>query len=241
VYALSPAPTGATVSRSASPTGVVNLTPTGNAVSVSKVGTGTVTLTATITACGGPVTLTKTITAGSPVQPGPITEVLVDYYMGKLQLQIAAVPGAASYNWYKDGVLQTTSYGTFIQMPITKNLCNVGYGIEVEALNSCGASPKRYQGVYVPCDGSLYTVSPNPATDEVTVSPADETTASGTSTAAPITEINIYDQQGRLKKHQKYSKVKQGKISVSSLPTGIYFVEIVAGSYWERQQLSVLQ
>ena len=176
-------------------------------------------------------------TVGLPAQPGSITERLVDYYQGKLQLEIAAVPGATSYRWYKDGVLQTTSYGTFIQMPITQDLCNIGYGIEVEALNGCGTSPKRYQGVYVPCDESYFILSPNPASSDVTVSSNQTKTQSAQNQA--IDEIRIFDFQGNLKKHQKFDKVKTARINIATLNNGTYFVEVTNGNYKERHQLLI--
>lgn len=56
-----------------------------------------------------------------------------------------------------------------------------------------------------------------------------------------ITEINIYDQQANLKKHEKFAKVKTATLNVSELKTGIYIVEIVDETHKERQQLSVIK
>lgn len=92
----------------------------------------------------------------------------------------------------------------------------------------------------------VYEVSPNPATSDVTITPAEETTAAGNKTTtatsgATITEVNIYDQQGILKKRQKFNNQKQVKVNVSTLRTGIYFLEIADTNHRERHQLSVLR
>ncbi len=93
----------------------------------------------------------------------------------------------------------------------------------------------------VNCFGAMvYEESPNPATSEVTASVAEGTSAKQDNTAV-ITEVNIYDQQGNLKKHQKFSKVKRARVNVSDLRAGVYFIEIVNGTYKERKQLSILK
>ncbi len=86
---------------------------------------------------------------------------------------------------------------------------------------------------------NMYSISPNPANNDVTVSSAE--TQKTASSKATITAINIYDQQGNLKRYQKYNKVNKATINISTLPTGVYFIEIVNGSYKERQQLSILK
>lgn len=88
------------------------------------------------------------------------------------------------------------------------------------------------------CDGYYYSISPNPATSTVTVS-SKQTTLKGGKVDKTITEINIYDQQGKLKKHEKFGKVKTGTLNISGLNKGVYFVEIVNGNSKERQQLII--
>lgn len=177
-----------------------------------------------------------TLTAGSP-QPGPINVILVDPYIGKIQVEVSPIPGATDYRWYKNGVLQTIYHSTFAQIPITKNLCNVSYSISVKAM-TCGIySPLTYKNVYVPpCDG-YYVVSPNPSSTDVTVS-TDETNAQVTENTT-FNEVRIYNLQGTLKKYQKFNKVKSAKINLTGLPDGTYFVEIVNGSYTEGHQLII--
>jgi hypothetical protein len=234
-YSFQNAPPGATFNWSVSPLGIASPNPaTGSSTTLIKTGNGNIILTAQVTNfCGADFTATKAIAVGSP-QPGPITVVLVDYHIGRIQVQIDEVPGATSYNWYKDGVLQTIYHGTFAQIPITRNRCNVGYAIEVLAINACGTSARTYKGVYVPCDGG-FKLSPNPTSNTVTVSVNEN----NESTNSGFDEVKIYDQQSNLKIYRRFNKVTSATIDVGSLFNGIYVVEISSGDYKERQQLIV--
>lgn len=239
-YTISGVPGGATVQWSVSNTSEATITAGGNTntVTVTKTGTGntTITLTATVTHCS-PFVYTRTydISLGIP-QPNPIVEVLVDPYIGKIQVESTpALPGA-TYNWYKDGVQVIGQHGSVATIPIRKNVCAVGYGIEAEAINGCGTSARTYKGVYVPpCDG-YYAAFPNPASSEVTVAKNEK---SKNADAKPIEIVRVYDLQGNLKKQQKYNRVKSVSLNVSQLPDGMYYVEVVSGTYKERIQLLI--
>lgn len=114
--------------------------------------------------------------------------------------------------------------------------------VRIRAKNTCGWSDwSPYFSLTVQdCGGGWYMVSPNPATSEVTVTASNnKTTASAKN--ATITEVNIYDQTGTLKKQQKFGKVKKATVNTSNLPYGIYIIEIVNGSYKERQELSIIK
>jgi hypothetical protein len=54
-----------------------------------------------------------------------------------------------------------------------------------------------------------------------------------------ISEVNIYDQAGNLKKTKKEMKSKKTTVNLDGLKTGIYVVEIVDGKYKERHQVIV--
>jgi hypothetical protein len=178
---------------------------------------------------------TGTLVNGAPPQPGIITVIMADYAAGKIQVQIDPVPGASSYRWYKDGVLQINT-GTFAQIPITRKRCNVGYAIEVEALNGCSTFPKRYKGVSGPCD-DLFNISPNPVSTDLTVS-TDETKTQA-SEINGFDAVAIFDMQGNLKKYQKFNNTKRGSINVSGLNNGNYYIEIGSGKYKERKSLLI--
>jgi hypothetical protein len=105
----------------------------------------------------------------------------------------------------------------------------------------CGATRQDGVTVYSNCEnGYAYTLAPNPTSS--TVSVFEKEPASGkVKTGKKITELNIYDKQGNLKKHQKYNKVEKATLDVSNLKADIYILEIVDGTYKERQQLSVIK
>jgi len=93
-----------------------------------------------------------------------------------------------------------------------------------------------------------FTVSPNPATNSLKVTASDSPLQnnainSGDSKTADaqrsITEINIYDNLGVLKKVQKENKAKQATVNLAGLKTGVYIAEITDGSYKERHQIII--
>jgi hypothetical protein len=177
-----------------------------------------------------------TLTAGSPA-PGAITPVSIDPFIGRIQVQIDPIPGATNYDWFKNGILQSTYHSTFAQIPITKNLCDVSYSISVQAKTCNVNSALTYKDVYVPPCDNFYMVSPNPASNDITVSINE----SGTQSASNKTfdEVRIYDFQGNLKKYQPFNKSKAGNLNISGLPNGTYFIEIIDGSYKEKHQLII--
>lgn len=170
------------------------------------------------------------------VPTSQMTTLLIDPVVGKIQVEAAPVLYAQSYNWYKDGISVVGQHGNVGTIPITKNRCDVGYGIEVEVINGCGTSSKTYKGVYVPpCDG-FYMLSPNPSSNEVTVTTDQTRSATEQKT---FSEIRIYDLSGNLKKLRKYDKVKSANIIVSDLGSGNYTVQIVEGNYIESKTLII--
>lgn len=238
-YSLTNLPAGATIQWQATPTGIVTInSPTSLQTTLTKNNDGIITLTAVISnACVGQITVTKdNIAVGKP-QPGPIEVILVDPFIGRIQVAIDPVPAATSYNWYKNNVMVATYHGVFAQIPITKNLCNIWYDISVEAINSCGTSAKTHKNVYVPPCNNYYIVSPNPATNDVTVSTDESNTQ--TTDNETFDEVRIYDLQGNLKMYQKFKKAKTANISIAALTNGTYFIEIINGVYEERQQLLI--
>ena len=237
-YTIPNLPLGATVQWSVTPSGIATpATPNATQTTLNKTGDGIITLTAVISnVCGTVVTITKPdITVGKP-QPGPITFILIDPALGKIQAQVDPVPNAASYNWYKNGVLQT-GHGAAIQFPITRNLCNVYYDISVEAINSCGTSLQTHAEAYVPPCGYAFAVSPNPASASINVAPVAGNAQLSANTT--IDEIRVYDLQGNLKKDQKFNKATSASMNIQGLINGSYFVEIISGTIKEKHQLII--
>jgi hypothetical protein len=216
------------------------LTTTSTTVSVSLSGSGSVNTLKAKANYPGSISSTdvsSSLVAGKP-KPGPIGFPLIDPAMGKIQAWIdPPVPGATYYNWYKDNVYINVpvNNGSLIQFPIPRNVCDVDYYISVEAINACGTSQRSNAVAHVPCD-YYYLISPNPVTNNVTIS-TDPAKSSGKNST--FEEIRIYDQQGNLKKQQKFGKVKSGVVNTATLPNGNYFVEIINGDYHERKQILI--
>lgn len=86
------------------------------------------------------------------------------------------------------------------------------------------------------CYGYYY-MSPNPASSDIIISTVESTSQSQTDRS--ITAINVYNQQGIMKKQKKFAKVKTASMSISDLANGTYVVEIISGDYKEQKQLIV--
>lgn len=68
---------------------------------------------------------------------------------------------------------------------------------------------------------------------------ADATKSKEVNAHSTISTVAIYDQQGNLKKYQKFGNLMKVSIDISVLNSGTYFVEIADGDYKEWQQLII--
>ncbi|MBD0332885.1 MAG: T9SS type A sorting domain-containing protein, partial [Chitinophagaceae bacterium] len=213
-----------------------------NKINVTKLATGSEIVKATITnICGASLSITKNIQTGGygsgdyPIT-GPSTVSCNQY----VTYSTNSLLGATNYQWtWPSSWTYTSGQGTrSITFYIGSG--STSGSVTVRVANACdlGGSP-AVKNVSVSGCG-FYVLAPNPATSEVTVT-STETTTMNSSTDGSITEINIYDQQGNLKKQKKYDKVKKAVVDLSGLSTGIYIIEIVNESYKEQQQLTVLK
>lgn len=239
-YRVDNIPVNAPVTWSASPAGVLNVSGTTNQAVVTSSNAGYGTLTATFTNCPGQqATVSRYITTASGSSSGvsifgPSSVSCNDV----ARYFTYSVPGAY-FDWsYPSSWTYLSGQGT---NSIGFQIPSYAYGstsgtVGVTVYGPCSnGSASMY--VYSNC-GYYYSMSPNPASSTVTVS-AKETTAAGDKSDKSINEINIYDQQGNLKNHQKFAKTKTTTLDVSGLKTGIYIVEIVDGDVKERQKLSI--
>ena len=105
--------------------------------------------------------------------------------------------------------------------------------MRVKVQNSCGWSGwSQPKYIEVSC-GYSFIVSPNPATNTVTVQSDQKTNAT-------ITQLRIFDNNGILKKQSKFGTgTRQAQMNISDLRTGIYLIEITSGKNIERQQLVI--
>jgi lysyl endopeptidase len=237
-YTLNNAPVGSTIIWNAVPSGYASLAPHGTSVDVTMLNTGAVTLTASINFpnCYPAIKIVHMGTYGSGDYPvsGP-SSTSCNYYVTYTTNQL---PGATSYTWfYPSGWTYVDGQGTYMLTLIAKGSTG-NYQVGVRVNNTCGTGGSyAIKNTFLSgCTGS-FVVSPNPATSSVNVAPATSSTSGHTT----FTEINIYDQVGNVKKHEVFGKTKSANINVSDLVTGIYIIEIVDGTYRERQKLQVLK
>ena len=240
-YTIPNLPAGATVSWTAIPSGLVTInSPSATQTTLTNNNSGVITLTATISSvCGGqlqkviPIGLpTPAITSQKVSAPGEPTEYL---------FTATFIPGAI-YNWYVNGLLITGEIYNTLQYYFP---CNVTKTIKCSITNPCGTSAfsnsiSKTGG----CDRlNAFKISPNPASDIVIVSLADNKnkTSLEQKEITYFTEIKIFDAQGNLKKHQKFNQSKQATVNLTGLTTGVYIVEITDGDYIERHQIVIQQ
>jgi len=195
------------------------------------------------------VTFNKTITVGAlPIWPRLILAPYNMQYLNPansvntvcisqrdIQLDFSGATNLQA--WAYSGPYVTSISGTMIYWAYDKY--NYTQTLRVEYDLPCGHIV-QFVTLQNTCNAYYYSMSPNPAMSTITVTAKDKGTTAST-TDKTITEVNIYDQQGTLKKKQKFGKIKTATINISDLKTGIYFIEIVDGTNKEKQQLSVVK
>lgn len=200
-----------------------------NTVTLQQNGNGTAVIRAT---AGGFIDETNVI-MGTPVP----TIQYVTYYGNEVGLTALSIPNA-TYNWYEDGILTEAGTGNSY---ITTVPCNTTKFIQVEAVNTCGTSIKAGRGVSVKCStGGAYSLAPNPASSNLTISVNEPVDKTNFSTTTEIQEVRITDKLGNLKANKKYQKgTKSVNINVASLKSDMYIVQIFNGTNWDSQQLVI--
>lgn len=254
-------PCNATVTWSASPSGIVSLSPSGGSVTATKVGDGIATLTATVNACNN-FAVSQPIAVGMPLiynsyyvtnegsstlnewTGGPGNENEFCYHgiptdvVTNMNIQHGSAVWEKIYPTTFGGLVWSQDGGNLVMAFKSKTYQPI---FRLTVSNACGVVTKDYKFVPVDC-GEMFMVSPNPATSNITVA-----TVENKGLIAPkdfandktFSEIKILDLQGNLKKQQRFNKAKQATINISALPLGIYMIEISNGKYKERHQLSV--
>lgn len=235
-YTLNGAPAGSTISwqTSNANVGSIPLPPYGNTVSVTKTGNGSITLTATIV--GSCTKVTKQVTLG-PVSP------TFQPYNAMCQSQpftlyANSLPNTISHSWVArvNSTDQTlTENGSWcVEVP-----ANTLY-VDLSVTNACGTATKRQYIQYVNCT-SAFSVTPNPTTDNVTVTVAEQqnirsvgkTNTPTDKTKTKMYQIIVADQFSTVKKQYKYSSgTSNTTISLSGLMNGMYTILAFDGTSW---------
>jgi len=251
-YSLASLPSGASVSWSASPSGIVSLSASGNSVTLTKITDGTVTLTGVITYNSG----SNTSTVSTTISVGVITGVTIPILGVD---DDANVCGGSTFNIYTDragsftwsvieGTIQSGQGTPEMYLQLNNDPGNTFY-IGVAESNSCGLSDVlgTKVGNIIYCDGgggnngssikkpsisittnldiypsSAYSIFPNPSKNILYV------TVSSDSMNLSRAFIKLTDMYGkRLKTILTVSETNS--INISNLAKGIYMIEINDG------------
>lgn len=205
-----------------------------NRINVSYLTSGIEVIKVTLTnMCGASVVITKTITIGTPIVD--ISYSQNGYCNGSYQgwmLNASSPNNVTSWYWSVDN---PSSGSWYIDQPYSPNTyvsVSGGGGISVYATNSCGT---RRNGVTIWSNCYEYglVASPNPTTDNVTISVAEPKEGKPANQKNPLMyQMKVLDQSGNIKKQYKYSGVSNATISLSGLMTGMYTIQAFDGTSW---------
>jgi len=265
-YAVTLAAGSTVTSWQVNPAGIVSMVAAGNQVTLTRIGNGAFTLTANIQGPCGNFTINRPLLVGSPM-PEWIS-VQVDF-TNKIIARAEVVPGATAYRWYLENVLVATTVGPSRNMSFGSGVCGMEKTLGIEAVTSCGTSPRNDWPVFSQNCNGAFKVSPNPAANQVMVEvdaeeenkrvkeiaetqsnvkarqsgQAKQTKKTATATYREhITEVKLMDIQGKVLKHQKYAgDIRRVSLDVTGLTAGNYFVLIYNGQTWTSKPIVVVK
>ncbi len=246
VYTLNNVPCNSSVTWSASPaSGIISLSPNGNSVTVTKTGNGRVGLAATINSCNN-YTVSIDIFVGNPTPAyGGIQPVTYypNYCAGETYYfeLLGATGDADQYQWNAYGPTQSSQYITYSDQSVPITFSEAGtYEIVVVGTNSCGSSLIANTFIEVASCGWGFSVSPNPSSDIVEITPNANTKAKTNLKQLDVHAIELVDKMGIVKYSQKFEKgLSTVNISVGQLPNDIYKLRIFDGQKWHSHNIMV--
>jgi hypothetical protein len=167
------------------------------------------------------------------------------------------IPGV-SYNWYLDGVLQS-SHGSSTSGFID---CSTSVKMDLETVTTCGTSPLVRSGLFIKCctgceqsvtrdtvngrvpgitdtgksvSHSGFVIAPNPSAGIIKI-------RAGAIQAGMIYQVRVIDVMGKIRKTFQYSSgVRDIDVDLSSLGNGIYTVQVYDKMHWSSYQVSILK
>ncbi len=236
-------PTGASVIWSTTSANISINPTTGSQTTVTKISTdnSSATLIASINTCTGTGISTRYIRVrGYSSSDYPVSGPSSACTNSDVYFNTNVLSAATNYQWFwPNDWTYVSGQGTpYLALRTGYNANSGSVGVRVANQCDAGGSPGMQYVQVNDCGYYYYMMSPNPASTTVTIS-AKETTPKGEKSDKTITEVNIYEQQGNLKKHEKFSKVKTATVNISGLNNGVYFVEIADGNFKERQKLII--
>jgi len=281
-YTMNGMPTGASVCWSVSDPSLASIPPAScsGSVVVTRAGTGSadVILTGTVTHCSFTYTQTQIIRVGSPGTNGlTVTKymsanncIIINPITPGLNTFILANSGSTGYTTgyqtenNSGAVISTTpsqytvnGVATIPKFMVQRASTNTNSYVYIQSRiqNTCGWSDwKTFQIYTCPPGTTSFTVSPNPAKNNISISATPQYTSSGMSKAGgagktllngnnsanKIYGVIIRDQLGRVRKTLTYKTGADNvNISVSGYSAGIYFLSIFDGQKWLNEKVVV--
>jgi hypothetical protein len=242
-YTISNLPAGAAVQWQVSPQNIVTIDcPTCAQTSLTRINDGEVSLTATVNGCA--LNSFLGIRVGRPLAVESLTIDGVDpsttVICRNTESALVAYPGVittnTTYEWILpiDWVSLQTGTNTATTQDYMLSVYPGSDGtIYVRRVNECGNS--AYYSVNVSFDpwcGNFYTISPNPATDNITID--------GQKQKKNIKEVQIIDKTGQVKKLVKFgNNVQRVNVNVSGLASGVYYIKIFDGKEWRSKPIII--
>jgi hypothetical protein len=232
-------PANLTVTWSATPVGIINFNPVGPTVNatttVTRITNGSVTIMATIGGCGTLASLTMPVSVGPPVISisYSMSGSCVNGYQTWSLNATSSGPAVSSWLWTVDNPSSGSWYIHNPSSPSTLVDVSGGGGISVTATNTCG-NTRTSVTIYSNCGFSIMA-SPNPATDNITVTVDESKNVTGANQKkVMIYQINVLDISGNLRKQYKYAGVRNSVVSLSGLPGGTYTIQAFDGASWSE-------
>jgi hypothetical protein len=205
-------------------------------INIKTTSLGTSTIDATVYSQCGQTSVSKLpLQLGSPT-PDTIT-IDFDAPPGRFTASIESVPFALSYNWYCDGVLNN-SHSTVARFFRQIDNCEHVYYVDVVAVTSCPAASSICHAEVSEPPCYYYSIYPNPASTEVSITQNQSKTAIVQRVKKPIKVVQITDKFGRQLLKQKFGdEVYETKLTISKLQTGSYTMQINQGADMETYTL----
>lgn len=257
MFTINGLPCGATITWTSSDPAIASVTSSGNPATVTKVGNGVITLSAVVNTCGTQTNLTpKAIAVGTLPAPEKLyfngfTIPGTPCLGGEEDYEVAVhnpLPGA-SYWWTVTGAGDFRFGQGDPNVGITTQPEPGGYMyVDVQPENGCGTGDMLSLSIQICGDGLMvmenaFIVSPNPATDMITIQKVANASSQKTKQAiekAVINEVRVFDNAGNLKKQLKFGKgTSSSQLNLAGLKEGLYYVEIINGKLKERHQLLI--
>ncbi|MCH6198665.1 S8 family serine peptidase [Aquiflexum sp. LQ15W] len=244
-YTIAGFPAGASVSWSASPSGIATISGSGQTITLSPVSNGQITLTAVITgSCGPAPSISKNIQVG-PINSSQVSLIGQSAVCPANQYTYqAVVPGGHKpgyiYQWtYPSGWNVQSQSGPNITFYVPSN---PNYGtVRFRVNNGCGFS--EYSGITVfpgyNCSAFPYSVNvyPNPAIDQFKfeIQQPKNYRDFMERGAEEKFEVEFYDQNGNMVSSFETFKWEE-TLNLSKLGSGFYFLQIkYRNSVFKRQ------